>query len=358
MQFEMCVSRRRTAFTLVELLVVIAIIGVLVALLLPAIQAAREASRRATCISQIKQLALGCLNTHDTQKHFPSSGWGWGFVGDPDRGVGQDQPGGWIYNILPFIEQQALHNRGSDGNANVITAGQKSGAADVLQQPISIITCPTRRPAGAWPYDDLRSYYNAEARTPRMAGRSDYAINSGTFFVEWKPGPACPTDYTPAKTYTGWIEEDTNSPLVTTGNRDLLDGISHERSQVTIAQISDGTSNTLMIGEKFVAPRFYQGSSDTTGNESDNETWCTGWNNDNSRGVLGNALTKVRYGGVQDTDGEITFPHNRFGSAHSSVWIAALCDGSARGISFDAEGELLRRLASRLDGESVDFSGL
>ena len=71
-----------------ELLVVIAIIGVLVALLLPAIQAAREAARRNQCMSQIKQLALGCLNTHDTQKHFPTGGWGWGWVGDPDRGFG------------------------------------------------------------------------------------------------------------------------------------------------------------------------------------------------------------------------------------------------------------------------------
>src|SRR5262245_38768587 len=121
-------SRRGAAFTLVELLVVIAIIGVLVALLLPAVQAAREAARRSQCANNLKQMALACLSHHDAKGYFPSSGWAWGVTGDPDRGSGKEQPGSWCYNILPYMEQQALHRLGSDGQPNVVTAQQRAGA--------------------------------------------------------------------------------------------------------------------------------------------------------------------------------------------------------------------------------------
>ena len=99
-------------FTLVELLVVIAIIGILVALLLPAIQAAREAARRSQCQNNLKQLALGCLQHHDTFGMLPSGGWSWHWTGDPDMGFGREQPGSWLYHILPFIEEDDLHAAG------------------------------------------------------------------------------------------------------------------------------------------------------------------------------------------------------------------------------------------------------
>jgi prepilin-type N-terminal cleavage/methylation domain-containing protein len=102
----------RRAFTLVELLVVIAIIGVLVALLLPAVQAARESARRTQCVNHLKQLALAAQNHADTYRILPSAGGpGWDYHMSYINGVPQIAPqqhGGWGFQILPFIEQQQL----------------------------------------------------------------------------------------------------------------------------------------------------------------------------------------------------------------------------------------------------------
>src|SRR4051794_21033067 len=139
----------RRAFTLVELLVVIAIIGVLVALLLPAIQSAREAARRSQCANNLKQIGLACLNHVDTHKYFPSGGWGYDWTADPNRGFGLDQPGSWIYNILDFVEETPLRNLGK-GLATT-SPGFQSASTTLHQTPIAIFNCPSRRSARIYP---------------------------------------------------------------------------------------------------------------------------------------------------------------------------------------------------------------
>ncbi|MDZ7615573.1 MAG: DUF1559 domain-containing protein, partial [Patescibacteria group bacterium] len=129
------------AFTLVELLVVITIIGILISLLLPAVQSAREAARRLQCANHLKQLGLACLNHEAALGYFPTGGWGWTFVGEPERGFDAKQPGGWAFNILPYLEQQALRDMGNGLSGQTRT----DAITERIATPIAALNCPTRR---------------------------------------------------------------------------------------------------------------------------------------------------------------------------------------------------------------------
>ena len=103
---------RRAGFTLVELLVVITIIGILVGLLMPAVESVREAGRRTVCANNVKQMALACLTHESKNGFFPTGGWGWEWAGDPNLGFTRRQPGGWHFNILPYMGLDTLHDMG------------------------------------------------------------------------------------------------------------------------------------------------------------------------------------------------------------------------------------------------------
>lgn len=351
-------------FTLVELLVVIAIIGILVALLLPAIQAAREAARRSQCKNNLKQLALGCLNHHDVQKHFPSGGWGWYWVGDADRGYGKRQPGGWIYNSLTFLEEQALHDVGKDGSLDRPLTPELIAVRDkVVMAPLTIVTCPSRRISRDYPcsFGVGTNLYNSA--TPLTAGKSDYAANSGTRWVEtvWNASPAAnefPPDYPSEQTFDEagnrwWIDKVMTDERAR-GVREI-NGIMYQRSQVSFRQITDGTSKTYLCGEKALQTGDYE----TGTNGGDNETWCTGFNNDNFRRTASGNNVLALNSLVPEQDAPVlSNNHNQaFGSPHSGGMNMAFCDGSIHTVSYDVDWQIHRDMGDRADGNVVDGSG-
>lgn len=326
----------RSGFTLVELLVVITIIGILIALLLPAVQAAREAARRMQCQNNLKQLGLGGLNHEASMGYFPTGGWGWYWVGDPDRGAGIGQPGGWTYNVLPFIEQQSLHDLGA-GSSNNATRARQAGT------PLAVFNCPSRRAAILYPYT-AGVPHNSDPLS--LVARGDYAVNSAGSQGSPPPpscsltcacGPGPPAGYWPNPSssepaYHGWT--DTSS----------FNGISYERSRVTVAMIRDGLSNTYMIGEKYAWPDHYMDGQD----QEDNTVLFSGFTNDNSRATY--AVPR------QDQAGYSGWADCAFGSAHAGGWNAVFCDGSVRTMSFTIAFTIHERLGNRADGQIVDSS--
>ena len=332
------VSSRLRGFTLVELLVVIAIIGILIALLLPAVQAAREAARRLQCVNHEKQLGLAMLNHESALGTFPSGGWGYNWTGDPDFN-GAMQPGGWTFSILPYLEQADIHQLGKDGQPNVVTTTQRTGAETRDQTPIPAFNCPSRRSNIVYPRPG-RSYGNGATSLKRAAGL-DYAANGGgprvipAYNVNYRRGGN--SIYTELNLAKGSGPEDYEET-----------GIVYCYSQVTISDITDGTNCTYMIGEKYIQPDYY-----TTGQDgADDQGMYEACGIDTLRWGYIDETSGTAYPAMPDTPGYRSWW--TFGSAHPGGCNYAFCDGSVRSISYEIDGQVNRRLADRHDGEVID----
>ncbi len=346
---------QRLAFTLVELLVVIAIIGVLVALLLPAIQAAREAARNSQCKNSLRQIGLAMLNFESSNKTFPSGGWSFGWMGDPELGVGPRQPGGWIYQVGPYLENQNVNYIGGGLNGAALMAALRQQAA--ATNPT--FNCPSRRPAIAYPALE-EELWNMD--NPELAAKSDYAANAGHIMpmagalpepkqkkIDLKdcaaPGfPSCKwvvSDDAISKTFTGIVG-------CHTGAR--------------IGQITDGTSKTAAACEKWVYVDYYEVatkkdiSQKASDNPGDNGSMYQGYDQDTLRAIGANFSASGEPQGnlpTRDTEGgPLGESHKtKAGSAHPAGVNVAMCDGSVNSYDFDINPLVWNGIGGREDGD-------
>ena len=329
-------SRRQNAFTLVELLVVIAIIGILIALLLPAVQAAREAARRMHCINNLRNLGLACHNHHDLYGFFPGGGWGSNWTGDPDMGVGRSQPGGWSYSVLPFIEQKVLFEIGSGIDAALwpVSGTKKIALTRALEQPIALFYCPSRRAAKAYPVAHAYNSFNWH-HTGGPLNRNDYAGCVGSVSVQYGRSVFGPT-YINHETYDKWPPE---------GH---FDGVIFVRSEVDLADVQDGSSNTYMVGEKNVRVGAYLGYNGVGSIHDDNPSVDYG----DAEGCWSGGDATRSAGSMPFPDSEVHRFEN-WGSAHPGGFNVMFADGSARPIGFDITADVHLALGTRQGGEVV-----
>jgi len=323
-------SSGRNGFTLVELLVVIAIIGILVALLLPAVQAAREAARRSQCVNNLRNIGLATIEHVDTYKYFPSNGWGTGWTADPDQGAGKKQPGSWLFAILPFMEEQATHDIGGGSPGWPIPAKKRFELARTLKTPITIFYCPSRRVAQVYPVK-LWTGKNWTHDGGPLA-RNDYAAcsGSGSTIAGLTGANYSPASYTDADTFANWPDPSN------------FDGISFIRSEVSLRQVADGTSHTYMAGEKCVNVDAYEANDGVTIiDHGDDQGYLIGHNGDTVR--------SSGYPPLQDPRG--FNPYEYWGSAHTGGFNMMFADGSVRMLGFDIDLTLHKGQGTRAGGE-------
>jgi len=233
---------RRPGLSLVELLIVIGIIGLLLQLVLPAVLMAREAARRTSCTNNLRQLGLASQMHHDGHGHFPTGGWMPWAVGDPLRGFGDDQPGGWIYNLLPYLEESGIHSIPDDGDADRITSRQRAAAGGMVRIPIQIFQCPTRRPARAYPFFlDENDWGVINADRQDSVARSDYAANGGHEFDDDFPYFADVSEFDNSR----YSSIDANVRWASTRR---MSGIVFMRSRIRARSVTDGLTNTYLYG--------------------------------------------------------------------------------------------------------------
>jgi prepilin-type N-terminal cleavage/methylation domain-containing protein/prepilin-type processing-associated H-X9-DG protein len=351
--------RAAFGFTLIELLVVIAIIAVLIGLLLPAIQKVREAANRMSCGNNLKQIGLAVMNFHDQQGRFPTSGGHWEHGisyttkdGTSPQGIDL-QTAGWLYQILPYIEQGNAANVSDLTNANRksiktpfpvevwyadVTDAWPVGPA--RHSVIKTYYCPSRRAGGL--------YYNSPAHSG-FTNLNDYCAAA--------PGRV-PLRNNEIPDQTFWGDDGRFNGVIypiLLGN--LGDGNAKYRNvPCKIADVTDGTSNTMVAAEKFVPSNEYGG-----GHWADDTGPMAGWDPDIGRSTVSNptfCLNPTRDIPLPQSDPRWSHCGMVYGGAHPGGINAVFVDGSVHHIKYGIDPNVFNMLGHKSDGGVIQLDGL
>lgn len=322
---------RFAAFTLVEVLVVVAIIAVLVALLTPAVQAARESSRRSQCGNNLKQLAIAAESHRTLLGHLPTGGWDGDVRAGTGNGSDWNQPRGWCYAILPFMESK-----------NIYVAIESNTSPAETRTPVPIFACPTRRGTSIAVSGTVMTDYagNRGAWASAPASLTNATANRVTTFG-WQPGAtALPTNATAWAAVAQALNA--SQPVLLGTGTVPTGGVIFAGSATPAAALRDGASTTYLCAEKYV-PR---------------AAYATGPTGYSLCAYVGDSPDTLRGGHrppESDATPSVAGLEGAFGGPHTATFMAAMCDGSVRSIDLGIDPAVHFLLACRADRQAAQL---
>ena len=351
-----CNSTKRCGFTLVELLVVIAIIGILIGMLLPAVQQVREAARRTSCMNNIRQIGIACHNFESAQSHMPTAGGQFNTFIDTGEEFGAlfgFENLGWAYQILPYIEQQAVFQQREQ-------LGYFGGDLPFVENLLQAYVCPSR-PSRSINFGSYLMRLSDYAGFVGSWNEVDWDGNGDGFGFEWRH--FAPPDPTERKAcWVGIISKG--------GHVNGEAGIPFKK--IGFEDISDGSSNTIMFMEKAAnaqnytmvdgfVPIFWEEWGQFSGADWSSMRMIAPLNAED-----GTQGPRQQVGFLSDSDIRPEWQQMAlgltqefgFGSAHPGTMTAVLGDASTLSVNANADLRLLQRLGERNDGETATIDQL
>ncbi len=353
----MNIKTRRSAFTLVELLVVIAIIGILIGMLLPAVQSVREAARRTSCFNNLRQIGLASLNYESTFQHFPTAGdcdWSWWH--QEFEAVHGYENYGWGFQLLPYIEQNAVAD----------LRGQSATRAQFIDTPISLYNCPSRGERFITT-GDLQKFRVGDYAGCQVAWQ-DWQGNGPYYGVNWKCNePPFGVAQTGKSTES---KQAFQGIIVKAGHYDEAANVDYKFRDIGFNDVLDGSSNTLMFMEKAVSTDRYVYFAELAW---DSDDW-RGYFAPSSVAIMRFPYTKNEGDPIIRPDGWVRpevqaainngfplpsfLPERTFGSAHPGICAGILGDGSTHAVNQSIDRQALLQGIRRSDGNGIPSEAL